>query len=509
MRQIERYRKLLWPIAIGTCFTVVLLSFIFTYMSDAENWAVRWLSFPLIPLLPIIIAAFIIGVRRVQQALDVYSDETIACTLVEDGIKDYSTPGDFQARLASVIHGTTTIGKRIAHALSATDVDMASAIMRLPQPMDVEEDKTFGELQFWRSALVLIGLLSTVVFFAMAFHSAETFDEGSLLPLKKELQRALTMTMAGIATSVVLGGMSTHLFDIQQDLKLKVDELTALMLPRLLPHYEKGTHEEPGPALVLEKLQDFFREVEGWKSDVGADVGDLTRVLVEHREVLAGLPAVSLPKGFDKLTTSLTQVSNATTEMREVTDRALKVLAESRDLDLNNIVNLLAEIRLDSERVKSSQQTLLDKVLPRLAESSEQLKTLNNTLGEVGAGLKKNVEMQEALLKTNRLIQKELSRIDSAKDEQLLAKMQEMVDGIDNLRRETARANDRLRSSSTYTYREPSGTGASGMKAAPPPVKPEGKPVAGVVYKGAPPRVGGERSRWNRIRDWFSDRFEG
>lgn len=514
MRQIKLYRRFLWPIAAATCVLVVLVCLIYSYLSPTKQLS-ELLSIPFILLLPLILGTFLYGVRRIHKALGDYQAESEACGVVSDAISTPGTPGEIQAWVAPVTKGGTAIGKRVAQSLESADVNTASSLMQLPQPMDVEEDKTFGELHFWRSALVLLGLLSTVVFFALAFNKRMGGEMRELAPLINDLQTALTMTMAGIVTSVVLGLMSTRLFDIQQDLKLRVEELTALMLPRLLPQYEKGTKEEPGPALMLEKLQDFFREVEDWRSGIGADVERLAEVLVNHREMIAGLPAVSLPKGFGALNTTLSQVSTTMTETRGTIERALQLLSESRDLDLNNVVSLLSEIRTDSERIKVSQTKLLEQVLPKQVQALEGLNKLNATLEKVGAGLELNAKAQKALTETNASIQKELARLNQPRDEELVGKMEEVVAAIKNLHAETARANMVTRSSGTLrpapaatasaeSHAPPHRRPPTTTTAAPPAVR---KPPAPGTAFTAPERSNGG-SRWGRVRDWFSDLFQ-
>ena len=445
MNPIDLYRKLLWPIAAVTSAIVLALSVVFSYLSGGSDWWRIWISIPLIPFLPIILGAFIYSVSRVAQALNRYEIEAKACEFVSRVIASHTIPSEIQAELGPVTKGDTAIGKRILHAFESGDLDTAFFLAQLPQPMDIDEDKTFGELQFWRSALLLLGLLSTVIFFAKAFASVTTSDLKDLAFLIDDLQRALTMTMAGIATSVVLGGMATRLFDIQQNLKLRVEDLTALMLPRVLPRYEKGTKEEPGPALVLEKLQDFLREVEDWKSGLGSDVDRLSQVLGEHREILASLPAISFPKSFSKLSATLSQVSTTMTETRSVIERALEILSEDRNIDVNSIIKLLMEIRVDSERIKTSQTTLLDNVIPKQTKALEQLTDLNSSFQKISEGLKQTTEKQEELIKTNRGIQTELLRLSQPKDERVVAKLQELLTAMKGLQSEGISSNQSLR----------------------------------------------------------------
>jgi hypothetical protein len=452
MTAIQKYRSLLWPVAFATCGIVVSLSLIFSYLSGGPEWWRTWISIPLFPFLPIILGAFLYAVTRVRGALNRYETEADACEFVTRAVTTFHDPAEIQTKLRPVLHGENAIGKRLSLAFDSGDLDTAWSVLQVPQPMDVEEDKTFGELHFWRSALVLLGLLSTVIFFAKAFTSAgTTSDFKDLAFLVTDLQRALTMTMAGIATSVVLGGMATRLFDIQQNLKLRVDELTALMLPRLLPRYEKGTKEEPGPALLVEKLQDFLREVEEWKTGLGVDVTQLTSVLREHREILAKLPAVGLPKSFAKLDSTLSNVATVISETKDVNSQALKILSEDRNINVDNVLKLLLEVRLDAERIKGSQTTLLDTVIPKQTKALEELTQLNTTfntladsLHNASQGLKEASGKHEELIKTNKAIQSELSRLSQPSDVRIVSKLDELLTGIKNVQTQGSKTNEGL-----------------------------------------------------------------
>jgi hypothetical protein len=452
MTAINRFRRIIWPVALVTCILVIGLSLFFTILSGGPQWWSSWISFPLFPFLPIILIAFLFAVTRVSSALKRYRLEADACEAARSAIATFHDPAEIRTTLNYVLEGNTAIGMRLRNASDSGDLDTAWSVVQVPQPMDVEEDKTFGEIQFWRSALVLLGLLSTVIFFAQAFTSAgPTADLKDLPLLVNDLQRALTMTMAGIATSVVLGWISTRLFNIQQNLKLEVDELTALMLPRLLPHYEKGTKDEPGPALIIEKLQDFLREVEGWKDGLGVDVNQLSLVLEEHREILAKLPAVTLPSSFSKLDATLATVATAISETKDVNTEALKILSADRNINLDSVLNLLREVRLDTERIKNSHTTLLDTVIPKQTKALDELTTLNATLTSLGEVLTSaSREMKETsarhadLINTNKAIQTELSRLSQPKDERVVARLDELLTGISNVQAQNSTINQNL-----------------------------------------------------------------
>lgn len=443
MKHLILKRALIWLSAAATCAALLGLTMYFTYVPGGEVDSL--VSFPFVPFLPFILLAFLYGVWRVNHALSRYTQEAEACEFVSQIIAEHYTPAEVQAHLSGVSSGMTAIGRRIRHACETSDFNSAMAVIQIPQELETEEDKTFGALHFLRGALVLLGLLSTVIFFARAFTSVDISQAGSLVLLTADLQKALTMTMAGIATSVVLGTMAAWLFDVYQKLRGRVDELTATMLPRLLPRYEKGTEEEPGPALVLEKLQDYFREVEEWKSSTGAEVDRLTEVLGAHGDVLSRLPAVSLPDSFSELNIALTEVATSITGSNTVTDRALQVLSEDRSLDVNAVVKLLMEVRTDTESVKSGQAALLEKVLPKQTEAVEKLTAIRKDLQDVAENLKQAAESQKKSAEVSDALKVELSRIArTGGDEQLAGLMREMVAAVKDLKAETKTMSARM-----------------------------------------------------------------
>lgn len=453
-----KQRFKLWIVAILTCSVVLGLSYWFILSRTEEGFTL--FIFPVLPCLVLIIGVFLYGIKLISSSYYRYESETKACKEVDDIISQFGTPLDIQYKLNAVTQGETTIGNRIAHSIQAADLSTATSILQIPQGMEVEENRTFSNLQFLRTALVLIGLFSTVLFFAMALTSADLERNDGLSKLMRELQSALTMTMAGVATSVVLGWRTSKLFGVQQNLKADIDEVTAKMLPRLLPRFEVGTREEPGPALILEKLSHLVNEIEEWKNQTGIEIQNLTGVLATHREVLANLPAVSLPDSFTKLNDNLSNVVQSMGETRDVTNQALQILSKERSLDLNAVISLLKEIRTDSERFKNAQDSILKDLIPKQNELLQSFSNVDKTLQLASNNMKESSDAQEKMVKSFETISTALDQVSLSINEKFSKGIRDLAITVENLNRETRETNrllqdmarSRGRSYSDYEY---------------------------------------------------------
>ncbi|MEW6733403.1 MAG: hypothetical protein AB1489_18895 [Acidobacteriota bacterium] len=367
---------------------------------------------PIIPFLPLIVCVFIYGVWVINLAMNRYQLEEEACQEIDDVLNSNNGRKDNRNQLISIgsRREKTAIGRRIVYAHGIPDLDTASAILQIPQGVEIEEDKTFSWLQYLRNALVLLGLLSTVISFIIALSSAQADDMKMLI---KELQRALTMTMVGVSTSVVLGWLSSVLFDAQQSVKAKIDGLTASMLPRLIPHDEKSIAQATDSTLMLDKLQDYIEEVNNWKNNTNTEVECLTAALVEQRDILIQLPQLELPKGFGELNSTLTKMIPSMNDMCRVVEQALQHLEKERSLDLNQVIELLRDMCVSSVEIKHGHDAILKELIPKQREylqqqqeSSHKIANLGITLEKVLQELEKNANNQKEILTT--INQKEL-----------------------------------------------------------------------------------------------------
>lgn len=419
-----RIRTRLWVAATTTAAAVTYISISYAAPFTSTGWG----FWPVLPFLPIILLVFFHGVNLIGKAVQRYEIEELACQEISDLLHS-TPPQELRNKLLRPNPDGTVIDRLIAHATVAPDLDTASTIIQIPQGLEVEENQTFGRLQFLRNELVLLGLLSTVLSFAKALSQSTT---GDLLPLIGELKRALTMTMSGVSTSIILGSFTSVIFTRQQAIKAKVNELIACLLPRIVPRYEKGTAQDPGSALILGKLQSYIDEVSQWRNNVFIEVQGLTAVFSEHRRLLSSLPQLVLPQGFTELNTELRSLTKTTDEMRQIVDQSVQILAKERSLDLNSVIQLLKEIRVDSEALKASQRIIYDKLIPIQQDGLQQIASITNDLsaisGEFSAvadGLTQNTKSQNNLVEA---IQR-LTESGKANHEHT-EKMKEMVDRL-------------------------------------------------------------------------------